>query len=241
MHAEELKRYDRRLLKDATLLHSRQMDTFCQWLKEKINSCGSEVSNTLKWLAAGPRNDAMSYLGYVINGHRFYTTNVERATQNSGVSIEAETLCRASERDTTQVVRKISFYGVIKDIILLDYYKRQVPLFKCDWAATRNGVKVEDGFTLVNLQHGRHQFQRDPFILASQAKQVFYLRDNDTSNWEVVLKAPRRGFRDFEMYDDDAYMPCEHVDMARLEMANSTEDECYVRSDCEGVEVLRDE
>ncbi|XP_028110958.1 uncharacterized protein LOC114309427 [Camellia sinensis] len=236
MHAEELKRLDKRFLRDAALLHSRQMDTFCQWLKEKINSCGGEVSNTLKWLAVGPRNNAMPYLGYVINGHRFHTTNVERATQNSGVSIEAETFCRASKRDTTQVVSKISFYGVIKEIILLDYYKFQVRLFKCDWATTGNGAKVEDGFTLVNLQQGRHQFERDPFILASHAKQVFYLRDSDTSSWEVVLKAPPRGFHDFEMNDDDAYMPCGHVDIARLEMANSNEDECYVRTDCEGVE-----
>ncbi|KAL5776265.1 hypothetical protein ACOSP7_009191 [Xanthoceras sorbifolium] len=54
---------------------------------------------------------------------------------------------------------------------------------KCDWANIVNGLKVDDGFVLVNLHEGQSQFEKDPFILASQAKQVFYCRENETSNW----------------------------------------------------------
>ncbi|XP_028102256.1 uncharacterized protein LOC114301506 [Camellia sinensis] len=240
MHAEELKLLDRHFLRDAALLHSRQMDTFSQWLRAKIESCGNEVLDTLKWLAVGPRKHATSYLGYIINGHRFHTSDVQRSTQNSGVSIEAETIYRSSKKDIAQVIEKIYFYGAIRDIILLDYYKFQVPLFKCDWATTGNGVKVEDGFTLVNIQQGRNPFERDPFILASHAKQVFYLRDSDTSSWEVVLKEPSRGFHDLDMYDEDAYMPSAPLDASRLDANTNDEDEHYVRMDCEGVEVLHD-
>ena len=109
MHAEELKLLDRHFLRDAALLHSRQMDTFSQWLREKIESCGNEVLDTLKWLAVGPRKHATSYLGYIINGHRFHTSDVQRSTQNSGVSIEAETIYRSSKKDIAQVIEKICF------------------------------------------------------------------------------------------------------------------------------------
>ena len=76
---------------------------------------------------------------------------------------------------------------VLKAIILVVYYTFQVPLFKCDWASVSNGVKIEDGFTLVNLHQGLSHHSQNPFILASQAKQVFYTRDDDCSNWYVVL------------------------------------------------------
>lgn len=50
----------------------------------------------------------------------------------------------------------------------------KILIFDCDWANIMNGVKVGDGFTPVNLHQGLHQFRKDPFILVSQAKQVFY-------------------------------------------------------------------
>lgn len=103
-----------------------------------------------------------------------------------------DTVCRSSARDTSQVVGKVSYFGAIKDIILLDYYMFSIPIFKCDWANIGIGVKVDDGFTLVNLHQGQSQFEKDPFIRASQAKQVFYSRESETSNWYVVLKAPLR-------------------------------------------------
>ncbi|KAJ0103117.1 hypothetical protein Patl1_05271 [Pistacia atlantica] len=48
-----------------------------------------------------------------------------------------------------------------------------LPIFKCDWFDSNGGVKVDDlGFTLINTNRLVHK--SDPFILASQAKQVFY-------------------------------------------------------------------
>ncbi|KAH9717413.1 U2 small nuclear ribonucleoprotein auxiliary factor-like protein [Citrus sinensis] len=72
------------------------------------------------------------------------------STQNSGVSIEATTICRASVKDSAQV-DVVSYYGVIRKIILLDYHKFQIPAFKCDWANKGHSVRIEDGFTVVNL------------------------------------------------------------------------------------------
>ncbi|KAK9286695.1 hypothetical protein L1049_015098 [Liquidambar formosana] len=241
MHVEELKCSNRRLAKDETLTQKRHIETFYEWLARKVQMSATNVLDTLPWLARGPRQHAMSYSGYIINKHRFHALDVERSTQNSGVSIDAETICRSSARDNTQVFEKISYYGRIKDIILLDYNKFQVPIFKCEWANIGNGVKVEDGFTLVNLHQGQNQFERDPFILASQAKQVFYSRDNDTSSWYVVLKAPPRGFYELEMYDETTYRPSTPLDVSNLDLDTTDIEEDYVRRDCESIEVFDEE
>lgn len=239
MHMEELKQSDERLSNNEILLQKRHMETFVEWLAMKVQMSNSSVAGRMRWIGRGPRKNALSYTGYIINGHRFHTIDTQNSTQDSGVSIEAETICRSSVRDNSQVVGKVSYYGVIKDIILLDYYTFKVPVFNCDWANPGNGVKIEDGFTLVNLHQGQKMFERDPFILASQAKQVFYSRDNDESNWYVLLKAPPRGIHDMEIYDEDAYTSSTPLDVSTLEL-NTKEDEAYVRRDCEGIDVLSD-
>ncbi|XP_058185780.1 uncharacterized protein LOC131303006 [Rhododendron vialii] len=240
IHMEELKKSNPSLglPKNKSLLLKRQADNFSKWLKEKIQvkACANNELERLQWLANGPRKHALSYTGYIINGQRFHTKEVEKSIQNSGVSIDATTLCRSSVKDNAQVVDVVSYYGVIKDIILLDYHTFQLPLFKCDWANIGHGVRMEDGFTLVNLHQGQTQYDKEPFILASQAKQVFYSRETDSSNWYVVLKAPPRGFYDLEMYEETVDTSCRPQDVSALGMDNDDDDEriTNIRGDCEG-------
>ncbi|KAF7152180.1 hypothetical protein RHSIM_Rhsim01G0163400 [Rhododendron simsii] len=204
MHIEELKNSDASLglQKNKNLLLKRHTDNFSKWLREKVKPCTNNELEILHWLANGPRKHAMSYTGYIINGQWFHTKEAKKSTQNSGVSIDAATLCRSSVKDNAQVIDVVSYYGVIKDIILLHYHTFQLPLFKCDWANIGHSVRLEDGFTLVNLHQGQTQYDKDPFILASQAKQVYYSRETESSNWYVVLKAPPRGFYDLETYEE---------------------------------------
>ena len=179
----------------------------------------------------------MSYARYIINGQRFHTKEDEKSTQNSGVSIEATTMCRASMKDIAQVVDVVPYYGIIKEIILLDYHTFQLPIFKCVWANIGHGVRVEDNFTLVNFSLGENLYEREPFILASQAKQVFYSRESDSSNWYVVLKAPPRGFYDTEMYNKDADMSYQQQNISAIELniEDDNDEGNYVREDCEGM------
>ncbi|KAL5777866.1 hypothetical protein ACOSP7_010792 [Xanthoceras sorbifolium] len=127
------------------------------------------------------------------------------------------------------------YYGVLRKILLVDYNQFRVPLFKCDWVSG-NDVKVEDGFTLVNLHPRVNKYDRDPFILASQATQVFYSRETDTSNWYVVLKAPPRGFHDLEKFDEHAYMTSAPLDVSQLD-SSMDDNEDYARIDCEDMVV----
>lgn len=173
---------------------------------------------TLQWLVNGPRRYAMSHTGYLINGKRFHTIEVDKSTQDYGVYLEAETLCRSSAKDTAQVVANVDYYGVIRDILLLDFVKFRLPVFQCDWANIVSGVKKEDGFTLVNLHDGLTKFERDPFILASHAKQVFYFRESETSHWYTVLKAPPRGFHDLEEFDESVYKSYAPQDASSLDI-----------------------
>ena len=122
MHIEDLKHLDQRLERNETLLLNKHIETFPQWLVEKIRSSRDNVTDSLKWLSQRPRLQAMSYMGCIINGHRFHTRDVEKSTQNSGITLDADTVCRSSVRDTSQVVGRVSCFGVIKDIILLNYY-----------------------------------------------------------------------------------------------------------------------
>ncbi|XP_042432650.1 uncharacterized protein LOC122019228 [Zingiber officinale] len=138
MHIEELKQTDNRFSSNETLLQKQHMETFAEWLSKHVpfNSSGR-----IQWLTYGPRKHVTSYTGYIINGHRFHTIDVERSTQDSGVSIEADTVCQSNANDYSHTVKRLSYYGVIRDIILLDYYSFKVPIFRCDWANHGNAFK----------------------------------------------------------------------------------------------------
>ncbi|XP_042388109.1 uncharacterized protein LOC121980216 [Zingiber officinale] len=233
MHIEELKQVDHRFIRNEGLLQKQHMETFAQWLSKHVPITSS---GRIQWLAHGPRKHVISYTGYIINGYRFHTIDVGRSTQDSGVSIESDTVCQSSGNDYSYTIGRLSYYEVIRDIIVLDYYSFKVPVFRCDWANHGIGIKIEDGFTLINLHQGLSTFESDPFILASQAKQVFYFRDDDESNWYVLLKAPPRGIHDMNLIEEDAYTSSTPLDVSRLEI-NITENEPYVRNECEGIDV----
>ncbi|KAL6185460.1 hypothetical protein ACLB2K_041593 [Fragaria x ananassa] len=193
VHKEELRCSDQRLITDSNLLEKVHLENFVEWLKAKIkleaDSTSFESSEMLHYLVKGPRRYAMSHSGFIINGNRFHTKEANVSTQDYGVHIEADTLS--------------NYYGIIKHILVLDFYKFRLAVFLCDWANMTSGVKKVDGFTLVNLHEGLSK--KDPFILASHAKQVFYSRDNEKSSWYVMLKAPPRGFDDLEQFDEKFY------------------------------------
>ena len=57
------------------------------------------------------------------------------------------------------------------------------------------------GFTLVDLK--KLAYQNDPFIMAEQAKQVFYVQVPCDERWSVVLHGKTIGVN---VEDDDSYM-----------------------------------
>ncbi|KAA0050657.1 putative serine/threonine-protein kinase nek2 [Cucumis melo var. makuwa] len=160
------------------------------------------VSDNLRWIAHGPHPFVITYSGYAINGCRYHTKSSEkdRSVQNSGVSLVAKTMQVSSSKDKNSVIGDMSFYGVIQEIWELNYNTFNVPVFKCDWVQNSGGVRIDElGYTLVYLNRVGHKSYS--FILASQAKQVFYVEDPSEVRWLVVLTPPQRDFED--RYNDD--------------------------------------
>ena len=68
------------------------------------------------------------------------------------------------------------------------------------------GIKTNDsGFTMVNMNKflSQNHWKDDPFILALQAKQVFYVQDLVETDWYVVLTCPPKGLRNNTSYEPE--------------------------------------
>ena len=103
---------------------------------------------------------------------------------------------------------------------------------KCDWFDTlsQSGMKTDEcGFTLINMQC--HLHTKEPYILASQASQVFYVSDLLEPQWGVVVRmVPRHIFDDIEIDDDVG--PCIQSILLRQNLLSIVEIlDTFVRSD----------
>ncbi|KAF3627155.1 hypothetical protein FXO38_28893 [Capsicum annuum] len=103
-----------------------------------------------------------------------------RKTQNSGF------LVRGDVSDLNK-----EYYGVLKDIYELSYVGNgKVHLFKCHWwdvAHLGRGDKI-DKYGLTSVYNHCALNTNEPFILASQSEQVFYLNDMVDKDWLIVVK-----------------------------------------------------
>nr|GMC96209.1 hypothetical protein CCACVL1_09462 [Ipomoea batatas] len=146
-----------------------------------------------KWFpkAYGPDRRIYRYKSILINGWRFNTKDrdLQLKSQNSGILVKGDA-------DT--------------DIIQLNYQGgNNVILFKADWwdVYHKTGFKVDNfGFSMVNITR---KLQTDePYVLASQAEQVYYVSDIKEPNWHVVVKTKPRDFYDLpdDVVEDE---PCQ--------------------------------
>ncbi|GJT00318.1 putative heat shock protein 70 family protein [Tanacetum coccineum] len=120
------------------------------------------ITEELRALASVTTEVVKSYKGFIINGFRFQIKELEskRKTQNSGVMLEAMTNSFSSFRDNN-----LSWnYGVINDIIELEYSADKKVVFDCDSISNgRRKKDEEDGFTLLNFKGLKPR--NEPFIL----------------------------------------------------------------------------
>ena len=162
----------------------------------KLQSQG-HASPELVSLAVGPLRVVNRYSIFMGNGFRFHTRErvLGKKTQNSGV------LVRGDDSDPMK-----EYYGVLEHIYELSYVgNKKVYLFKCHWwdmARLGRGYKIDKyGFTSVNARCSLKT--NEPFVLASQAEQVFYIDDIVDKDWLVVVKtSPRDLFNMPQTYDD---------------------------------------
>ncbi|GKA51672.1 isovaleryl-CoA dehydrogenase, mitochondrial [Tanacetum coccineum] len=131
---------------------------------------GVSVCVELFALACGPTLSPISVNSCVVNGVRFvvHSRDERRTTQNNGI-------CSPGEMDGE------IYYGQLKEILEVLYMSFKVVLFRVKWFDTSNeGCKIKCFVIRNNItQIWAHSesFKDDQYILATQVKQVFYLKD----------------------------------------------------------------
>ena len=148
----------------------------------------------------GPCREVHTWPQYYVNGYRFHTLahGSSKATMNSGVCIKGMNY-NDHESD---------YYGILEEVIELEYHNSRpkgtrIVLFKCDWFDPQlgRGCKVHNTYDLVEI-HSRKRFSKyEPFILAQQSQQVYYVQypskklrtqRNESAEWLAVCKIKAR-------------------------------------------------
>lgn len=206
---------------------------FC-WLQiSKLNQQG-KTSDLLYTLSQGPDHRARVFNRCFINGFLFRTEKIEQnlCTQNSGVVVKGD-----------ESSGNIDWYGVIKKIIALDFPQgKEVFLFQCNWfhvptAKNKGRGYQRDQYGIIDIDKTRLCYLDEPYILGSQAEQVFYVNGTKKKDWcTVVRMKPRNLFAMPESENSEIDLDSLHVGFEGMSVSSS--DEVLVkwrRSDMEGV------
>ena len=156
--------------KPESWIRKAHMETFGSWLRKHLMN-DNDVVDQLYMLAKTPSSTITTFQGYEINGNTFYTIAQDKKStnQNSGVRFDA----------ATENGQKVTYYGYIEEIWELDYGPSfKVPLFRCKWfKLTGGGVKVDQQYGMTMVDFNNLGYLDEPFVLAKDVAQVFYLKD----------------------------------------------------------------
>jgi hypothetical protein len=174
--------------------------TFHTWFIDHVQSLllkGTKLPEDIVLLANKPY---MMVNSYNINGCVFHTKEFAagKSTQCDGVSNSSMTSSYSSSKDKNPLKGEVEYYGRIVEIVELNYSNQgSVVLFKCEWSKPA-GVKniTNFGVTQVNLK--QLEFGSEPFIFASQAKQIYYVKDAVDDDWYSVVCPSIRDYFDME-------------------------------------------
>ncbi|XP_038705330.1 uncharacterized protein LOC120001133 [Tripterygium wilfordii] len=189
---------DELLRQSSRNVEKRHQEQFATWFEKRVTQLRKEnderAHDQLFSLARGPDRRVTFYKGYITKGFRFHTKERELSlkTQNSGVIVKGD-----------ELTGSVDYYGVIKDIIELEYFgENRVVLYRCDWFDVppqgRNQTRGynKDDFGFITLDMTRICYQNEPFVLASQADQVYYVKGIKNSSWHTVVKVKPRNLYD---------------------------------------------
>lgn len=195
----ELKEYGSRNL------NRRYEEQFVRWFEGKIRHqyAKGEVSAEMFALADWTDNRARTLHRCHINNWLFRTVDIEKSlvTQNSGVLVKGD-----------PTTGNMCWYGVIKRMISLEFTRqKEVILFECDWydvpaASTSRGRGYnKDQFGVIDIDTTRYRYKNEPYILATQAEQVFYVDLVNKPGWSsVIAMKPRDLFAMPELELEDS-------------------------------------
>ncbi|XP_074377068.1 uncharacterized protein LOC141718588 [Apium graveolens] len=185
--------------------HNQNFDT---WIKDYVCTTKDVIPDDVKVLSLGPHMDARRFKGYLINGfpYRIKEVDARRNSQNSGVMLSASVTSFASRKDNNPVTGDMNFYGKLNDIIEIRYSNSlKYTLFKCNWVDQHTGV-MKDPFKFIlvnhkNMMYKEIQINDEPFVLATQAEQVWFIQDPIDTDCSVVMRMTGRD--NFDNYTNE--------------------------------------
>lgn len=183
-------------------------------MHQSNNTTHNQFIDDIAW---GPLATVKTWPIYFVNGYKFHTTTWSggKSTANNGVCVKGTDYGQC-EHD---------YYGTLDEIVQLEYPGepiKRIVLFKCKWfdPTLNTGTRVHKhhGIVEVNLQRSYSKYE--PFIIAQQAVQVYYMpypeKRRDNSNWSVVIKTKARSTidaRGYEISHTHAYQEVENVEV----------------------------
>ncbi|KAL1203509.1 hypothetical protein V5N11_009870 [Cardamine amara subsp. amara] len=195
-------------------LQLHKEEDFVPWLQFYVSEGIRSGQSLPTWLTEffyGVDKKATSYPRYCTGGYAFriHDERSRRPTADYGISVK-------SIDDV--------YYGILQEILEVRYpgmLRLRCIVFKCHWydPVLGRGVQVDQfGVTSVNSSQRLEYY--DPFILASQADQVCYIRyprvTRQADPWLTVTAINARG-RIYGVPEHDALQPTAHVPMDPVE------------------------
>ncbi|KAK6779894.1 hypothetical protein RDI58_022078 [Solanum bulbocastanum] len=179
--------------------HDQVFPSFITWFT--IQKMPPHLIKNISW---GPITVHTMYQ-YNVNGFKFATEKYSKnkKTNNSGVWVKG---------DDGNQNENVDYFGIFHEILELEYSGwpiKRIVLFQCKWFdPTARGTRELKQHNIIEVKHTRKYEAYDPFIIAENAKQVYYapypLR-RDKSDWWVVIKTKLMGRVEVENELDFAY------------------------------------
>ncbi|PHT34429.1 hypothetical protein CQW23_26229 [Capsicum baccatum] len=196
---------------------------FHDWFKQYV-TCqdGANIMPKIQWLERGPNNVVRRFKEYNVHGFKFRTLRkeYELKTQSSGVVMSALTKKFSNGRESVEQSSDDMYYGKLVDIIELNYYGK---------------LNLESSVNFTRLIHTGAKETDEPFILATDARMVYYVDDPIDEDWCVVCHMKSREL--YDMVDLDA-MNLEELSMEDIpkceQRLKNIEDLPLVRDDTDG-------
>jgi len=145
-------------------------------------------------VSKGFDNRIKTYEKYDVNGYRFHTIEHQNSRPNAK-TVNTGVFVGGADQNKTQ------FYGRLQKIYSLSFHRGAKDLhlvvFKCLWFDPVHGLKSTPDIGLVEVKTASIYAGSDVFVVANQAKQVYYLsypcQKPSLQGWEVVYHVSPHG------------------------------------------------
>ena len=159
------------------------------------------MTEDLRCVSQGCNRDVRMFEKYDVNGYRFHPEFHQNNRPNAK-TINTGVFTRGDD--------EFDYYGRLQNVYELTFNNTPLELklvvFKCHWFDPRDGQRSTPSIGLVEVRPSTTYSGADVFVVAHQAKQVYYLpypcQKAELKGWEVVFQVSPHGNLPIPSVDD---------------------------------------